>query len=193
MSKRTYGIDRRRFLQYMATVSAIPTISQRVEGQVTTSPKLGGNPFTLGVASGDPEPDGVVLWTRLALKPVDGGGMPNEPVAVQWEVANDEAFADVVQKGSSVAMPQLGHSVHVEVDGLQSHRWYFYRFHAGDEVSPVGRTRTTPAFDAMPDRLRFAFTSCQHYETGYFNGYPHMHQLVAQRRPCVLRTQPAQG
>ena len=115
-----------------------------------------------------------MLWTRLALKPVDGGGMPNEPVAVQWEVANDAAFADVVRKGSAVAMPQLGHSVHVEVDGLQPHRWYFYRFHAGDEVSPVGRTRTTPAFDAMPDRLRFAFTSCQHYETGYFNGYPHM-------------------
>ena len=174
MSKRTYGIDRRSFLHYMATVSAIPAIAQRVEGQVTTSPRFGDNPFTLGVASGDPEPDGVVIWTRLAPKPVDGGGMANEPIAVHWEVATDEAFANVVQKGLSLAMPQLGHSVHVEVDGLQPHRWYFYRFYAGDEVSAVGRTRTAPAFDAMPDRLKFAFTSCQHYETGYFNGYPHM-------------------
>ena len=75
-----------------------------------------------------------------------------------------------------MAMPQLGHSVHVEVDSLQPHRWYFYRFHVRDEVSPVGRTRTAPSYDAMPDRLKFAFTSCQHYESGYFNGYPHMQQ-----------------
>lgn len=173
---RRYGIERREFLRYMAAVSAIPTISLRAEGQVTNKPKFNGNPFTLGVASGDPEPDGVVIWTRLALTPLDGGGMPNEPVKVQWEVATDEAFGDVVQKGSALAMPQLGHSVHVEVGGLQPHRWYFYRFHVGDETSPVGRTRTAPARDAMPDRMRFAFTSCQHYESGYFNGYPHMQQ-----------------
>ncbi len=118
----------------------------------------------------------MVIWTRLAPQPLDGGGMPKEPVAVHWEVASDETFSDVVRKGTALAMPQLGHSVHVEVDGLQPHRWYFYRFHAGDEVSPIGRTRTAPATDAMPDLLRFAFTSCQHFESGYFNGYPHMQQ-----------------
>ena len=131
MRKHTYGIDQRSFLHYMATASAIPAIAQRVEVQVTTSPRFGDNPFTLGVASGDPEPDGVVIWNRLAFKPADGGGMVNEPISVQWEVATDEAFGNVVQKGSSPAMPQPGHSVHVEVDGLQPHRWYFYRFHAG--------------------------------------------------------------
>ncbi len=137
-------------------------------------PQFNSNPFTLGVASGDPAPDGVVIWTRLAPNPLDGGGMPNEPVSVQWEVATDEAFGDVARKGSALAMPQLGHSVHVEVEGLEPHRWYFYRFHAGDETSPAGRTRTAPAQDALPDLMRFAFTSCQHYESGYFNGYPHM-------------------
>src|SRR6056297_3479564 len=173
---RRYGVERRDFLRYISTVSAIPLLGLRAEGDVTTQPRFSENPFKLGVASGDPEPHGVVLWTRLAPRPLEGGGMPNEPIAVQWEVANDEAFADVVAKGSALAMPQLGHSVHVEVEGLQPHRWYFYRFHAGSEVSPVGRTRTAPALDAVPDRLRFAFTSCQHFETGYFNGYPHMQQ-----------------
>ena len=171
---KRYGIERREFLRYMAAVSAIPTIALRADDQVTNKPRFSENPFTFGVASGDPEPDGVVIWTRLAPKPLDRGGMPNEPVSVHWEVATDEAFGDVVRKGSALAMPQLGHSVHVEVEGLKPHRWYFYRFHAGKETSPVGRTRTAPALDAMPDRLQFAFTSCQHYESGYFNGYPHM-------------------
>lgn len=173
---RRYGIERREFLRYMAAVSAIPTIALRAEGQVTDKPRFSGNPFMLGVASGDPEPNGVVIWTKLAPNPLDGGGMSNEPVKVQWEVASDDAFGDVVQKGSALAMPQLGHSVHVEVEGLQPYRWYFYRFHAGNETSPVGRTRTAPAHDAMPEKMRFAFTSCQHYESGYFNGYPHMQQ-----------------
>ncbi|MCC7017879.1 MAG: alkaline phosphatase D family protein, partial [Rhodospirillales bacterium] len=69
---------------------------------------------------------------------------------------------------------QLGHSVHVEIEGLRPDRWYFYRFHAGEATSRVGRARTTPAFDAVPDRLRFAFASCQHYEHGYYTAYQHM-------------------
>lgn len=175
-SQRRYGIERRDFLGYMAAVSAIPTIATRAQGMVTEQLPFDESPFTLGVASGDPEPDGVVIWTRLAPQPLDGGGMPNAAVRVQWEVATDEGFGDVVRKGSALAMPQLGHSVHVEVDGLRAHRWYFYRFHVGSETSPIGRTRTAPAIDAMPDRIRFAFTSCQHYESGFFNGYPHMQQ-----------------
>lgn len=171
---RTYGIDRRDFLRHMAAVSAIPTIALRAQGQVSDKPKFNKNPFTLGVASGDPEANGVVIWTRLATDPLDGGGVRNAPVNVRWEVSTDEAFGNVVRKGSALAMPQLGHSVHVEVDGLEPHHWYFYRFHAGNETSPIGRTRTAPAVDAMPDRMRFAFTSCQHFESGYFNGYPHM-------------------
>lgn len=173
-SHRQYGVERREFLRYVAAVSAIPSIAVQADDQVMQPPRFSENPFTLGVASGDPEPDGVVLWTRLAPQPLEGGGMPNEPVPTQWEVAEDEAFSKVVRKGVAWAMPQLGHSVHVEVDGLEPHRWYFFRFHAGKETSPTGRTRTAPLSDALPDRMRFAFTSCQHFESGYFNGYPHM-------------------
>ncbi len=171
---RRYGIERRQFLSYLATVSAIPYLPDYASGQILESPAFSSNPFTLGVASGDPEPDGVVIWTRLAPNPLDGGDMPSEPVRVRWEVAGDEAFTQISQTGNALAMPQLGHSVHVEVENLKPHRWYFYRFHTGSETSPVGRTRTAPPRDASPDRMRFAFTSCQHFETGYFNGYPHM-------------------
>ncbi|HCS53629.1 MAG TPA: alkaline phosphatase, partial [Planctomycetaceae bacterium] len=172
---KTYGVDRRYFLRYLATVSAIPTLAFRAEAS-EANPQFQSNPFTLGVASGDPAPDGVVIWTRLSPEPLAGGGMPNHPVQTHWEVAHDEKFEKVVRSGVAIAMPQLGHSVHVEVEGLEPGRWYFYRFHAGQETSPVGRTKTTPSMDVMPDRMRFAFTSCQHYETGYFNGYPHMQQ-----------------
>ncbi len=130
--------------------------------------------FPLGVASGDPAPDGVVLWTRLALDPLNGGGMPPEDVEVVWEVARDEGMADVVRRGASVARGALGHSVHVEVDGLEPGRWYWYRFRAGADESAVGRTRTLPAAGAPADRLRFAFASCQHYEHGYYTAYRHM-------------------
>ncbi len=175
-SQRMYGMERRAFLAYMATVSAIPFVDLKAQGQVTDTPTFEGTPFTLGVASGDPAADGVVIWTRLATRPLDGGGMPHAAVRTKWEVATDEAFRNVVRSGESLAMPQLGHSVHVEVDGLQPYRWYFYRFHVGSETSPVGRTRTAPAANQMPDQVRFAFTSCQHFESGYFNGYPHMQQ-----------------
>ena len=173
---RRYGIPRRDFLAYVAAVSAIPDVTVSAETPVDENPRFKAQPFTLGVASGDPEPDGVVLWTRLAPQPLADGGMPTTPVQTRWEVATDETFKNVVRSGNALAMPQLGHSVHVEVDGLQPHRWYFYRFHAGKETSPVGRTRTAPAREMMPEKVRFAFTSCQHYETGYFNGYPHMQQ-----------------
>jgi len=173
--RRRYGIERREFVRYLAAVSAIPFLPTRVSGQVIDRPEFAADPFGLGVASGDPEPDGVVLWTRLAPQPLEpGGGMPAQPVRVGWELASDESFATVVRRGEATAVPQLGHSVHVEVDGLEPHRWYFFRFHAGSATSPVGRTRTAPARDALPDSLRFAFTSCQNYEVGYFNGYPHM-------------------
>lgn len=175
--QRRYGIERREFLRYLATVSTIPSLPALATGQVVEQPRFTTNPFQLGVASGDPEPDGVVLWTRLAPNPLQAkGGMTPESMRVRWEVATDEVFATIVRRGEALAVPQLGHSVHVEVDGLEPHRWYFFRFHAGNETSVTGRTRTTPAFDALPERLRFAFTSCQHYETGYFNGYPHMQQ-----------------
>lgn len=130
--------------------------------------------FTMGVASGDPLPDGVVLWTRLAPLPLLGGGMPPIPVPVDWEVAEDERFAKVVARGTEQAVPEFGHSVHAEANGLRPDRPYFYRFRAGLETSPVGRTRTAPAADRQLRRLRFAMTSCTNWQDGYFTPYRHL-------------------
>jgi alkaline phosphatase D len=131
-------------------------------------------PFTLGVASGDPLPDGVVLWTRLAPEPLAGGGMPMERVEIGWEIAADSRFRAVAQKGTAVARPEVGHAVHVEVKGLEPGREYWYRFRAGGEVSQVGRTKAAPAAGAQVDRLRFGVCGCSHYETGYFTALRHI-------------------
>ena len=105
--------------------------------------------FTLGVASGYPLPTGVVLWTRLAPAPLQpGGGMSSPTCRVEWEVATDERMGQVVQQGTAAATPEWAHAVHVEVEGLEPGRWYWYRFRAGGEVSPIGRTRTAPAAGA---------------------------------------------
>ncbi|MCA1843587.1 MAG: alkaline phosphatase D family protein, partial [Actinobacteria bacterium] len=133
-----------------------------------------GSVFTLGVASGEPRPDSVVLWTRLAPEPLAGGGMAPVALPVRWEVAADDGFRRIVQTGVALAEPGNAHSVHVDVGGLEPARWYWYRFATADEQSPIGRTRTAPAVDASPEALRFAFASCQHYEHGYFTAYRHM-------------------
>jgi len=151
-----------------AAAVARPLEARRQNG---VSPYFSAYPFTLGVASGDPLPDGVVLWTRLATQPLAGGGMPMVPVTVQWEVGADAGFRTIAQKGEALARPELAHSVHVDVKGLQPARDYWYRFRAGGEVSQVGRTRTAPAAGAAVDRLRFGVCGCSHYETGYFTAY----------------------
>lgn len=124
--------------------------------------------FTLGVASGEPLPTSVVIWTRLVPQPWRAdGGMPPQPVAGRWEVADDERFERIVRHGVFRAEPDRAHSVHVEVDGLPSDRRFHYRFIAGGQTSPVGRTRTAPHPMAPVRRLKLALASCQHYEMGY--------------------------
>jgi len=167
-------VNRRTFLAVTNSLFAAALWAPRAMGAVLKRPTFSADPFQLGVASGDPAPDGVVLWTRLAPKPLEGGGAPDEPIEVTWQVAEDEQMTKVVQKGTTTANPQWAHSVHVEVNGLKPDRWYFYQFQAGDAVSPKGRTRTTPAADTMPERLRMAFASCQQFESGYFTAYEHM-------------------
>lgn len=132
------------------------------------------DPFSLGIASGDPWANSVVLWTRLAPKPLEGGGMPAKNVPVKWEVATDERMQKVVAKGTTIAKPESGHSVHVEVAGLKPTRWYWYRFTVDAGSSPIGRTKTAPALGAKNDRMNFAFVSCQHYEMGYYTAYKHL-------------------
>ena len=164
-------MDRRAFLRATARLSALAALGQ-VAACVPTQPvKLNKDPFTLGVASGDPLPDGVVLWTRLAPDPLAGGGMGASPVDVEWLIARDDAMKDVVRSGTSTALLELAHSVHVEVAGLDPDRVYWYRFRAGGIESPIGRTRTAPAAGASPQALRFALASCQNYVQGYYTAH----------------------
>ena len=166
-------LDRRDFVRATAGFG-LWTLATRPVHSAVRNVRFASDPFTLGVAAGDPSPDGFVLWTRLAPAPLAGGEMPDEAVEVRWEIADDEGMQRIVQSGTAAAKPELAHSVHVEVSGLRADRWYFYRFHAGEATSRVGRARTVPVADALPARLRFAVASCQHYETGHFTAYKHM-------------------
>lgn len=164
-------ISRRRVL-HLATASATVIASPLIGCSTPTTREPGAYPFTLGVASGDPLPDGVVLWTRLAPDPLNGGGMAMKPVTVMWEIATDPGMKKIVRNGGAVARPELAHSVHVEATGLEPGREYWYRFWVGKQASQIARTKTAPAAGA--DRLRFAFCGCQHYEMGYFTAFRHI-------------------
>lgn len=132
-------------------------------------------PFALGIASGDPSPDGFVIWTRLAPDPLEHhGGMAMTPMAVAWEVASDDRFGTIVASGEAIARPEMAHSVHVEVAGLQPNRPYWYRFTAGGERSFSGRARTLPPAGSAMDKLKFGVVGCQNYEDGYFGAYNHL-------------------
>lgn len=167
--------DRRRWLKAAAAASSTLWLPRWAWSQ----PKLSDNPFTLGVASGSPSADGVVLWTRLARYGLfQRSLMPDEPVTVRWELAEDEAFRRRVRQGQVQALPELAHSVHIELEGLEPGRSYHYRFAVGgsgnDWVSPVGRTRTLPAADAEVGRLRLAYASCQRWEHGHYAAWRHL-------------------
>ena len=124
-----------------ATVAALRLGASALASPAVRRAPLPADPFTLGVASGDPAADGFVLWTRLAPDPLNGGGMPPDPVAVTWEVASDPLFATVEASGSLNAVADLAHTAHVEVDGLLPDASYWYRFSVEGWVSPVGRAR----------------------------------------------------
>jgi alkaline phosphatase D len=169
-------VSRRSFVATSASLAAAAWLSGcRSVGSTGGAPRFSAYPFSLGVASGEPSPDGMVLWTRLAPEPlVPGSGMPPVPVRVSWEIADDENMRAIVRTGVAIARPEWGHSVHVEVGGLRPDRWYWYRFSVGDARSVVGRTRTTPAPSVQPARMRFSFASCQHYETGHYTALEHL-------------------
>ena len=144
-----------------------------------------GDPFTLGIASGDPWPAGVVLWTRLSPGPLaeDGvGDMPNKVVPVEWQVAKDAAFGQLVRSGTAAAVPDRVHAVHVEVDGLDPGTEYFYRFRVGPYLSATGRTRTAPPPSSLPASCRFMVASCANYASGWYTAYRH----IANEEPEVV-------
>ncbi|MCX5262172.1 alkaline phosphatase D family protein [Streptomyces canus] len=173
-------MGRRRFLTVTGAAAALAfSVNLPAAGMASAAEldaaKITENPFTLGVASGDPQPDSVLLWTRLAPVPFQSdGGLPAERVLVRWELAHDERFRRIVRRGTAVAHPELHHTVHAEVGHLDSGRVFYYRFRVGRWISPTGRTRTAPAPGSRAAALTFAAVSCQAYTDGYFTPYGHL-------------------
>jgi alkaline phosphatase D len=162
-------LNRRHFVAgAAATAFAAPAI-------LTAQSVFRTFPYALGIAAGDPSPDGFVIWTRLAPEPLaEHGGMAMSPMPVSWEVAADGGFGTVVARGETVARPELGHAVHVEVTGLEADRPYWYRFTAGGERSFNGRARTLPLASATPSAMRFGTCGCQSWDDGYYTAYRHL-------------------
>jgi alkaline phosphatase D len=124
-----------------------------------------GDPFSLGVASGAPRPDGFVLWTRLAPEPLSSnpetpGGMSGADVTLRYEIATDPGMTEIVRHGSATAEAAFAYSVHLDVAGLQPGRSYWYRFLSGDAVSAIGRAITLPISGSALRKVRFGFVSC---------------------------------
>jgi alkaline phosphatase D len=177
MIRRAMRLSRRATLSRLSRWAALLAAQQVLAAPNTSlpriaAPRFGDDPFALGIASGQPRPHSVVLWTRLMADPAQpDGGLPQALLPLRWEVAEDAAFARIVRSGTVLADPAQAHSVRVQVDHLRPARPYWYRFLAGGVASPVGRTRTAPAEDAVVDRLRLALASCQHFEQGWFTAH----------------------
>ncbi len=173
------GFDRRALLRGAAAFCAMPAWAQNArEAEWASSGRVGA--FSLGVASGFPQPDGFSVWTRLAPQPMQAdGGIPPLRIQARCEIASDPQFANVVQALPLVAEPSRAHSLHGFASGLQADSWYWYRFISGGLVSPVGRARTAPAPSALPAKLRLILASCQHFEAGHFSAWRHAAQQEA--------------
>ena len=179
----SFGVHptRREFLTYIGALLAASACGNEHGGSSTTppppAPPIATDPFTIGVASGDPLPDSVILWTRLAPDPIHDGGMPDEDVPVIWEVSLTPEFLKLVDSGWLYASSEFAHSVHIDVQGLEPDTVYYYRMRVGEQwTSPTGRTRTLPAPDSSPESFRVALASCQNYRQGYYNA----HRFLAQ-------------
>ncbi|KJK37208.1 alkaline phosphatase [Streptomyces variegatus] len=175
-------VARRRFMTVTAAAAMLAFATNRPARGATAASELdaarvSADPFTLGVASGDPLSDSVLIWTRLAPEPfAEDGGLGRQRVVVSWEVALDEWFSFVGQRGTATAHPEYAHSVHVDVKGLMPDSHYYYRFRVGSWISPTGRTRTAPATGTDADGMRLAAVSCQAYQDGYFTALRHLAQ-----------------
>jgi alkaline phosphatase D len=153
----------RRDLHRAALAAAlVPWVTPGVQAQ-SAPLRWQVNPFSLGVASGQPQPGSVVLWTRLRIDDADAARQASGALVV-CELFADEALRQPLRQWRLTTDPRRGHSLHVLADGLQPGRHYWFRFSSGSAVSPVGRTRTSPALTEAVRRLRLGLASCQHYE-----------------------------
>lgn len=147
------SMSRRQLLVRGGAAGAAVTLGNSVlpsPRALATFGDIGGYPFVSGVASGDPGPDSVVLWTRLALDPLGENPLPPRRMPVAWEIADDEGMRRIRRRGLTLSNPATDHSIHVVPAGLLPGREYWYRFYAAGEASPVGRTRSAPAFGQSP-------------------------------------------
>ncbi len=164
-------MDRRSLLTRAAGAAAAGTAAGLVGWDTAYAAKA---PFVHGVASGDPLPHAVVLWTRVTpnrhAQPGSGRG---PAVDVRWEIATDKAFRNVAARGRSRATSRHDHTVHVDVTGLRPGRTYWYRFRALGARSPIGRTRTAPAANSDTS-VRLGVVSCANYDWGFFGAYRHL-------------------
>ncbi|HRW38003.1 MAG: alkaline phosphatase D family protein [Acidimicrobiales bacterium] len=162
------GTSRRAFLAAALATATAAMVDPRslAAARARAAALPTGELFPLGVASGDPTATGVVLWTRL-VAPTGGDALPSDDVAVDW-VVRDVATDALIASGTAPAVAALGHSVHVEVDGLDPDTWYRYSFSVDGRSSPVGRTRTFPGAGVAPAQVRFAIASCQNYSSGFY-------------------------
>src|SRR5688572_355790 len=182
-TSRGSGMPSRRDLLSQAAWLAGAALTPAAWTSAVAQTRMAEDPFKLGVASGEPSPDGMALWTRLAPKPQEmGAGMTSAPVAVSWEIAEDEGLKRIAAKGRVTAVAEAGHSVHVEVAGLKPGREHWYRFTAAGHASPIGRTRTAPALGSRVDRLTLAYGSCQKYSAGHYTA----HVALAKDNPDLV-------
>jgi len=164
-------IVRRRVLQGLGAAAGLVAAPAFLKGSRADAASPSGALFSLGVASGDPDAHSVVLWTRLAPEPLDGGGLGSRSVPVRWEVATDPGMAHILRDGRALARAEDGHVVRIVVSGLPSDRWFYYRFHALGETSRIGRTRTFPGAFAAVEQMRCAVVSCQNFVQGFYPAY----------------------
>lgn len=168
--------SRRRFMLTSSALIGLSLLDQKALAAAN------GGYFSLGVASGSPRPDQVILWTRLAPDPLNGGGMAPEPAKVRVRLARDPGLKDIVIDETVTATASEAHSVHFAARGLEPGREYWYQFSYGSDESPIGRTRTS---DPKGEKTKIALAYCQHYEAGYYAAYRDM----AEWQPdCVLHT-----
>lgn len=173
----TINVTRRCLLATAAKLATVAMVPISLGIKAAEKVKFVDYPFKLGVASGDPLPDGFVIWTRLAPVPMDTLATQQVPIIVKWYVTKDRKGKKVVKSGASIAYPQNAHSVHVEVNGLESNKEYFYYFISGDDKSQIGRVYTLPLVGERTNEYLFAIASCQSFTDGHYAAY---RDLVAQ-------------
>ena len=173
MTSTPRTLPRRTVLASATTVTALAGLS----GTEAVGAATANSFFQHGVASGDPMPDRVVLWTRVTPTPDSVPGSGKGPrVIVKWEVSRDRRFRRVESSGRLATGKALDHTVKIDATGLAPDTRYFYRFTVGRHISPIGRTRTAPALNATPDNLRLGVVSCANLQAGYFSAYRHLAQ-----------------